>query len=306
MNPVVQPLRIVHVGDLHFWAIPKWSDRLLCKRLLGAANLLLRRARKFDRTRGGELAARLVQVRPDWALFSGDFTTTSLETEFAAAKRIFRPLVQELGGRVRAVPGNHDRYTPREFRTRVFERYLEALMPEDNRAYGVDLGRGNYLVGLDCSAANGLGSWGQVTGEMLDTVERLLNVHGKGVKRLWVLAHFPAEDPPGLVKGGRRGQLRGAEDMLDLLGQVPVPIVWLHGHHHRRWAYQSPRVERLLYLNAGAPLMKFGGRIADLGFLEISADEGELEVALQKVSGSGWVREALSLPEGAGQVVVWQ
>src|SRR5690606_14845511 len=102
-------------------------------------------------------------------LFSGDFTTTSLESEFSTAKKLLRPLISTLDGRVRAVPGNHDRYTPREFRTRMFERYLEPIMPEDNRVYGLPMGDGNFLLGLDCTAANGLGSWGQVTPEMVET-----------------------------------------------------------------------------------------------------------------------------------------
>ncbi len=299
-------LRVAHVGDLHFWALPRLSDRLFSKRMLGTANLLLRRARKFQRTRGGELVKGITDANPDWALFSGDFTTTSLESEFLKAKSVLKPIITGMRGRVRAVPGNHDRYTAREFRTRMFERYMEAIMPEDNRVYGLSMGSGNFLLGLDCTADNGLGSWGHVTPDMLQTIERIWQAYSREISRMWILAHFPAEDPPGLVHGNRRGQLHGAAELLSVLSGVSAPMLWLHGHHHRRWCYRSPRVPRLTYLNAGAPLMRFSGQDADLGFLEITATEEEVSVALRRTIGGNWTCEPLQMPEQPGEVAVWQ
>lgn len=297
-RPVVTDFTAAHIGDLHFWRLPRWDDHLLGKRLLGTANLLLRRAHEFRQGMAPQLCERLVQLNPDWALFSGDFTTTSLDTEFQAARKAFAPLHAAMPRRVLGVPGNHDRYTWRDARRRAFERLLEKWWPEDRSPFFLPLVDGVWLIGIDASTNNGLGSYGRILEDTAERLQLFWARHKNDVRELWILCHFPAEDPPGMLRASRSNQLRDAWLLFEFLDKVRVPILYLHGHHHHRWAYGSQKHPGMTYLNAGAPWLKRLGREPDLGFYELHHRAGATAVFLhtREAASGHWHQREVRLP----------
>ena len=303
------PFRAVHVGDLHFWSFVAAPHSLAGKRLLGVGNLAWKRSRHFHQREAPALAARLLELRPDLALFSGDFSTTSLRAEFLSAFRHFQPLSDATGGRLWCVPGNHDRYTARELhpaRAR-FDSVLGGWRPgrhpheAGRRPWIRAVGDGVVVIGLDATASNGLGSHGAVRPALVEHLRAWWSHFGRRVRELWILCHFPAEDPPGLVHQDRGPQLHRASLLLDWIAEAGVPAFFLPGLHLQRWLQASPSVPGLVYLNAGAPMLRRGSA-ADLGFFEILRADGKTAFRLHWREGSRWLAAPVAVP-AAGKVV---
>ncbi|MDX2177244.1 MAG: metallophosphoesterase [Candidatus Sumerlaeia bacterium] len=292
------PFRALHIGDLHFWAVPGDPRSYLGKRALGVANLLLKRRLKFPTAEAApRVLARAAELRPGAALFSGDFSTTALPAEFAAAASAILA-EPALAGRVRAVPGNHDRYTGGARRGLLFERHLaEPLGAPAGFPRAEELAPGLGLLQLDGGCANGLRSFGRVAPEDAARARAALEPLRAGLRALLVLCHFPGEDPPPPLQPSRRGELRGAAPLLDSLNQLGVPVLFLHGHHHYRWAFRSAARPNIAYLNAGSPTMiQRGASAPDLGFFELGWDGAALAVALHRLAEGAWRVEPVGLP----------
>ena len=110
MSSQTGKLRLIHVSDIHFWQYALNPPQLFSKRLLGMASLLVRRARRFRLERVQDVVERVIGLKPDHILITGDLTTTALPAEFRAAKRALAPWL-DVPGQVTVIPGNHDRYT---------------------------------------------------------------------------------------------------------------------------------------------------------------------------------------------------
>lgn len=296
-------LRIVHVGDLHFWRVPLNPACYLGKRFLGVGNLLVGgRARKFKQRKAPLLADRIASISPDYVIFSGDFSTTALPAEFALAARVMAPAVRAARLGAYAVPGNHDCYIRRELRARSFS----ASLGEDFQPVGeqrlVSLENGTALLLLNATTSNNLGSHGKIEKHHLDFIEKHREKLS-AAKLILLTCHFPAEDPPGVLKHDRGPQLRNSEELLSSLKSLGRPVLWMHGHHHYRWLYGSPSVPQLTYLNAGAPLLQRKSPGPDLGFCELLIHDGMLEsvtVHYAPDSSAGWKTHEAKLP-GVGE-----
>src|ERR1041385_6253361 len=112
-------MRIVLIGDLHFYKLWVWPWQLLSKRLFGQINLWFNRRLIFRPERLKSLTERVDSLRPDLLLFAGDLTTTALPLEFRYAQDALRPLLDRYPALI--APGNHDRHTftaaPRRYRS---------------------------------------------------------------------------------------------------------------------------------------------------------------------------------------------
>src|SRR5262249_44881663 len=87
-------MRIVHISDMHFWHITLNPLRLMSKRILGMANLILNRARFYKMEVMSAVVERVKELKPDHMLVTGDLTTTALDEEFQAARRALTALAQ--------------------------------------------------------------------------------------------------------------------------------------------------------------------------------------------------------------------
>ncbi|MBX3729148.1 MAG: metallophosphoesterase [Candidatus Sumerlaeia bacterium] len=295
--------RALHIGDLHFWRVPANPMHYWGKRLLGNANLLVRRRHQFRRELAGPLVERLIALEADWLLFSGDFTTTALPAEFEMAARALGPAATRHAGRLLAVPGNHDRYTARALVDRSFERHLAPILPERGWPWFVPLDDDVWAIGIDGGTRNGLSCHGRLKPGDVVAMRTWWRELEQRPRELVVLCHFPAEDPGGAWTHNRGPQLHEAGALLDFLGECGLPTWFLHGHHHHRWLYGSPRVPSLVYLNAGAPLMRWKGGDPDLGFLELTHDATGSRVTVHwRPSGADWQQRQTTLPT-AGEVI---
>jgi calcineurin-like phosphoesterase family protein len=302
-RPTTNSFRAIHVGDLHFSAIPLNPFSYRPKRFLGVANLIIGGRRKKFRTSMGHLLVerlRSLADKPDALLFSGDFSSTSLKTEFRQATTLLGPLVAEVPAGAWVVPGNHDCYTHPELGAATFNRELSPRFRAIDGIHLTTLAPGIALLSINATTNNGLlGCHGALSPEANSKLSKLLNFAlGPDIAHLWILCHFPPEEPTPIVPHVRGLQLRGAEGFLQALSQVPARKLWLHGHHHYRWIHTSPTVEGLTYLNAGAPFLRHGKDLPDLGYHELIAEGKDVRILTHYLNqeGTRWLRVEPEIP----------
>ncbi|MCL5271339.1 MAG: metallophosphoesterase [bacterium] len=254
-------LTLVHFGDLHVWRWG-WDGDFYIKRAFGLANLVLRRARAFPPGVAGAVAARLVTEQADYAVFSGDLSTTSLRREFEAGRELLEPLLDRWRERFIAIPGNHDRYTPRAAEGRLFERL--GLPAAGENPFVTDLDGGWTLVGIDLSTPRPFSARGRFGPDLLARVGDLLSAQRARGRRLAVMGHYPLVYPACVPTAWSHG-LAGRAELRQALERTGV-AVYLHGHKHYRW-----RVDRggVVYLNCGSAGMAGHDRARRPGYVKL-------------------------------------
>jgi 3',5'-cyclic AMP phosphodiesterase CpdA len=277
-------LRIVHLSDIHFWRYANHPLRLMSKRLLGTASLLLGRGRRFRLERVPELVERVRSLEADHLLITGDLTTTALPGEFHHAKTALSGLLHD-PSKVTIIPGNHDRYTVRAHRSRRFEHYFGAFAPDEPYPWlrGTD-GR-TAILGLDPTRA-GVSARGRLPHRQLLEAERIVAAT-RGQVNIVVACHYPVAAPPEYENKLARKPIVNAAALVDWLRTIG-PHVYCCGHVHAAWAFRPPSIPNQLCLNPGAPLMRdhTGGNLP--GFLEITIDSGDVIADRHFWSGSSW------------------
>lgn len=274
-------MKVIHFGDLHIWRKQMvWNEALNPKRWLGPVNLLLRRAKRFPPEYREPILRGILEADADLVVFSGDFTTLSLEDEYKEAAERFAPLVEHYGDRLFAIPGNHDRYTPGSEKKEFIRRYLP--FADVDQVKRRDLQDGWSIVGVDHAEPFKIRSNGIVrdrTHEALRT--QLTALQGEGRKAI-VVGHFPCVSPPEHPESWDHG-LIGEERLRDVLGEFEVPL-YLHGHTHIRWGLQSAALPNTLCLNSGAAGMKSSNPEKQAGYLEFDFTEKGVVTDLKAIS----------------------
>lgn len=237
-------LRLIHFSDLHLWQFGLDGD-FFPKRLLGLGNLWLRRRHKFPFPVAEAMIARIAQEPADYVFFSGDLTTTALRAEFEAGARLLTPIARQWQERFLAIPGNHDRYTPRALRLAHFETLFYPGRPALPARW--DLSGEWSLVAFETTRPRLVSSRGEVTPQTFEALRALLvQLHAEG-RRIVAMGHYPLALPPG-VEDPWDHALPQAERVARLLEEYGVRL-YLHGHKHRRWRYER---NGLIYLNSGS------------------------------------------------------
>jgi len=291
-------MRILHIGDLHFWSVPFNPLKFLNKRTLGVGNLILGgRYRRFRQEKHPSLVQRLADISPDLFLFSGDFSTTALKSEFMKAATALHPAV--IGKSAFAVPGNHDSYIRAELRAQTMKTALEpAINVVGEHGRIIKTTPETLILAINATASNGLmGSHGLITQSHLQIAQEMeAHCSNPSVRQVLILCHFPPETPARLLKHQRGLQLHNAKPLLEIISRLRKPTLWLHGHDHYRWIYGSPTVPTLHYLNAGAPMMRMWGKPPDLGFHEINIEAGITSLTTHSHDGEKWNRRPVIYP----------
>lgn len=292
-------MRIVVIGDLHFyrlWATP-W--RMLNKRVLGMANLWFSRRRKFNHALVGPMVNRILSLTPDLALFTGDLSTTALDAEFDRFAAAFKPLLHAVP--CLALPGNHDRYTHASHWARVMERQLPSLVPASFPVLEPLTPAWDLLL-LDAARPRRLSARGAIGSQQIEDARRLLarrldtpRTQGLPARGLIVACHYPLLMPDGQTQhAGHR--LIDAHEVRDLLASVPGPIIYLHGHVHRPWSWRPDHgpLTHLLDVNAGSPCMVDSRWPCGQGFLQLDIPDraGEPATILRHTPSAEEPRQA--------------
>jgi 3',5'-cyclic AMP phosphodiesterase CpdA len=277
-------VRVIHVSDIHFWRYALHPLRLMSKRLLGMAELLMGRARRFRQERAGDLVDRVSSLKPDHILITGDLTTTALPAEFRAARAALGEWLQD-PAKVTIVPGNHDRYTARALRLRRFEQYFGAYMGGGEFPTVRMLESQTTILGLDPTRPH-ITARGLMGEAQLARAQQLLD-GSPDIGRLLVACHYPVAVPLEYRREYARKPLVDAARVASWLRGIG-PHLFCSGHVHAAWAYRPAEIPNQLALSAGAPFLRDRSGRRPPGFLEINLDRSDVTVVHHAWTRSGW------------------
>ncbi len=282
---------LLHVADIHFWKVVANPLRLLNKRFLGNMNVVLRRRHEFATHRADAFAEALCATGIPNVLFTGDFTSTSLEEEFVLA-RAFVEGVARRGRNVWVLPGNHDRYTFAAHRKRIFERHFSSFLPNGGYPALARLSGGTPLLLTPTATPNLLSSRGEITSEEMEKTVALLENKEQGPAL--VAGHYPLlqETPAYRMTWERR--LRGAEAFRTALGSMGRSLLYVCGHVHRFCYVRDPAHANLEHVSTGA-LFHNSPKTGHQGeFSEIRVTQDGFRVFCHRFNGT-WDRQAACL-----------
>lgn len=255
-------LRLLHFSDVH---LPSSLRRLSIgdlagKRLLGAANVVVRRRRRFRdaREKLAALARFAADLPVDAVLCTGDYTELGTEEEVRDARAAVEPLLHAPLGFI-TMPGNHDLYVPDTVRTRRFERHFGDLLRTDLPEHAIDgpwpsvrlLGDDLAVVAVRSARPNPepWRSSGVIVQAELDALARILADARVRARFVVVATHYALRK-----RDGRRDTpLHGIEnvDALESVCRVIERGAIAHGHIHWRYHLRLPGL-RAHVLGAGS------------------------------------------------------
>lgn len=238
-------IRVLHYSDVHvdvpLGQLP-WRS-MWNKRLLGAANLYLRRRARFAHAR--EKLAALAELAAaeeiDLVVSTGDFTALGTHPELQAAREAIDGLTAAPMGMC-AVPGNHDVYLPDAILDRRFQRYFGEFMLTDMpelqtdgvfpyvRLFGTELA----VVGVNSARPNPQlwRSSGRTPQAQIEGLHAVLSDPRVAGRFVLLLTHYAPRRPDGSHDSYTHG-LENADELLGACGAM-VRGALLHGHIHHR------------------------------------------------------------------------
>ncbi len=277
-------MRLALIGDIHLFQTRVHPSRLVGKRLLGHANLMINRRFRFNHRVLAPMIDRVAALKPDSVLLSGDVTTTSLEDEFHDVATYLEPLSRKVPTVI--VPGNHDKYTFRSARKNRMGSHMGGLLP-DSFPHVRPLDNHWRLLCLDSAQPQLLWSRGALGYEQMRDVTAFIETLTKD-DALVVLCHYPAKMPAGIPHSWGHA-LAEAKPLHEMLRDSPARIVFIHGHIHKPWQWDPANGGKpgngdnsgLMYLNAGAPCLTSNRYPFGQGFWELDIPDdpwGPLEL----------------------------
>ncbi len=288
MNDTPEPKdTLLHVADLHFWEVVANPLRMMNKRCIGNLNVLLFRRRKFPIEKAAEYAPVLAGTDIKSALFTGDFTSTSTDNEFAQA-RGFVDVVRRYGINPLVLPGNHDVYTFEAARAQRFEHHFAGLVPSSGYPHQATLPGGTPVILVPTVCPNWLSSTGLVTE---DTVRRVGHLLDKCDGPTIVAAHYPVLDETYGYELTRERRLRNADALHTVLRASAQPILYVCGHTHGFSCQRDRKLPDLLcHLSTGAFFLKNGKQDIEGEFCEIHVLDDGFEVFRHVCEDGSWRR----------------
>lgn len=222
--------KIAHISDLHISRISFKISQIFSKRWLGNFNLLIKRKKFFEEKIFLDLLEILKEEKIDLIIVSGDISSTSYQKEFETAKALFNSLkIKTL-----FLPGNHDNYTKKAYKNKLFYRYFENM--ENNKIFslkkdkveGIKLNDKWWYVALDTTCAtNLLSSRGHFSKKIDKNLNLLLQKINKD-KNIILANHFP------FIETSFRKNLKGRDLLQETIKKHKNIKIFLHGHIHKK------------------------------------------------------------------------
>jgi len=249
-------IRVLHFSDVHvdipLCAMPL-RDLLVPKRMLGAANLELRRRKHFKQAREklAELARFADREQIDLAVCTGDYTALGTEPELIAARAAIDAVIKRPLGFV-TVPGNHDIYAEHAAHAR-FERVFGELLKTDLPELAVDgpfpivrlFGDDLAVVAINSVRPNPQPwrSSGRIPNAQLAALRAALADPRVASRLVLVMTHYAPCRADGTPDKKLHG-LDNAEALLEVCANAPRAAI-LHGHVHGRYHVLGPAGQKL-------------------------------------------------------------
>ncbi len=253
-------MRVLHFGDIHVWRCEfDWSDPFYPKRWLGWLNLAFRRRHHFPPHLGEAVVAHILKQDVDLVIFTGDYSTMGLDSEFEKVAELVAPIREKWGDRFIEIPGNHDRYTPKS-QTR-YDRWFPNGCIDGVRTWSIDAQ--TVVVGYDASRPFAFRS----NGDLTDALEAKLDAElaRQAGKQVVLIGHYPYVNPPEHPEAWQHRLL--GEERLTALVKKHRPVVYLHGHKHVRWELRPESTPDTVCLNCGSAGMESSNIEKQAGYL---------------------------------------
>lgn len=120
----MKSIRIAHISDLHLSKISLNPKHLFTKRWVGILNLIFSRRKIFCFDQVFKLLDLFKKENINLVIITGDLSSTSLKDEYLFAKSFIDKL-KENNIKVLVIPGNHDIYTKRTDKKKIFYKTFE-------------------------------------------------------------------------------------------------------------------------------------------------------------------------------------
>lgn len=280
-------IRLIHISDLHFAKITLNPLQFFSKRFIGNFNLLLNRRKHYSQAKLEDLKKKIIELKPNYVLISGDISTTSLEKEFQMGKDFVDTLKKENISCI-TIPGNHDHYTKQSYRNKLYYRFFSEKfdpscpfsLKEDGLTF-LSLNDEWTLVALDTALATAFyHSIGYFSNHVQQNLERVLSSFPKKQK-LILMNHFPffqSESP------NRR--LRRGDELKKIIEEHQNIKLYLHGHTHRHIIADLRSSHLPIILDSGsATHRKYGS----WNLMDLSADQCKVQVyRFMQEAGGEW------------------
>ena len=263
------------ISDLHFWELV-WNPLRLCnKRLLGNANLFLRRRHELHTEQAAAYAEKLAELGVATLIASGDFTSTATEREYKAARAFLIDLASR-GLLVHTLPGNHDVYTFESVRKQRFDRYIGGFCPAAQLPCRLQLPGGTPLVMAPTVRPNWLSSRGHISKEAIAATATLVREAPPGPVLL--VSHYPLLHHTHAYHSAASRRLQGASALKAALGKTGRQVLCLAGHVHRcSYSFDSD-YENLQHVTAPALFYAKASLKRPGGFLRIEVAKDTFRV----------------------------
>lgn len=246
-------LTIAHISDLHFSKVQLGPMQLFSKRWIGNLNVLFNRGKIYQNDVPETLIGEFKKNGVTHVLISGDVSTTSYKAEFKMAKQFVDSLKKE-GFEVFVIPGNHDAYTKRSFRKKLFYNYFDdehdpkiSQTLKDDQVSAIKIGNGYWLVRLDTTYPAPVYL---STGRYTDAIDQKLNAVLSSIPqndKVILMNHFPMfhhEHP--------RRVLFQAEKLRKTLNEYSNIEYYVHGHTHKNCVADLRESKLPIILDSGS------------------------------------------------------
>jgi len=240
---------------------PRWTQIVTSpKRIIGTSNLyFFKRALAFSLDVQKQVVAKIVDLRPDLVLFSGDLTSQSLASEFQLAREILDPILSKFPTLM--IPGNHDAYTREAISAKRMFHYFGNWMRNVNvddvglwMKEDADVNVG--VVMLNPCRPTLVTSSGRYPRKQLVALRRVLNSTELDAKFIIAMTHYPIVHASGALYSTiayTHSAVNDGELVATFQSSKNKPDLILHGHIHKGFSATLAVGERCIPIyNPGA------------------------------------------------------